>query len=114
VIDNFDAAFQPRETKGVGPDAMTATNRYRQNRHPGFQSHAHRARFELLHRTIRIAAATFREDHDRSAFAQPLNRTADRRRSASFQLHRPRAKHTQEWSYYRPTKSRIPGQKPDG
>src|SRR2546422_7173160 len=114
MIDNFDAAPQPRETKRVGPDAMTAANRYRQNRHPGFQSHAHGARFELLHRTIRIAAATFRENDDRAAFAQPLYRTADRRRIASFQLQRPRAKHTQQRSNYWPAKSRIPSQKPDG
>src|SRR5207245_2438407 len=107
------AAFQPWEAKSVGPDAMTAANRYWQNRHTGFQSHAHGACFELLHRTIRIAAATFRENDDRAAFAQPLYRTADRRRIASFQLQRPRAKHTQEWSDYRPTKSCIPGQKPD-
>ncbi len=65
---------------------MSAANRDRKNRDPGFQGNPHRARFESYHRTIRLTPSAFWKDHDRPTRSQPLMRSANGRRITNFKL----------------------------
>src|SRR5438445_13740015 len=92
------------------PHAMRPANRNRQNWHAGFNCYSHRSRFELDHRAIRPATATFRENHNCATLAQPLERSTYRRRVSPFHLERPGPEEPDGWPNYRPTKSCVPGQ----
>ena len=85
VINNLDWR-QARKTVARWPNAMSALNRYRKDRRPGFQSHADGTGLKLFHRAVRVTAAALRKDHYRAAFPQPLHGTPDGRGIAALQL----------------------------
>src|SRR5436190_14067640 len=78
VINDFDTASDPGEAERTGPDAFPAANCYRQDRHACLQRHAYGAQLALFHRTVGIATAAFGKKHHGPAFANPLQRSANR------------------------------------
>src|SRR5207302_2837376 len=109
VIDHFDWR-ESWKAPADGPNPVTSDDRNGQNQHAGFDGHARGAGFEFFRAAISVAASALGKNYHDATFAQPLYRTSNWFRIATFQLQRPRAKHAQPPTHDGPTEGGVPCQ----
>ena len=73
MIDDFDLA-RTRIFHALRPDAISAANRDRQDRHAGFHRDPRRARFKGQKLAVGKGALAFRKNDQRIALAQKFER----------------------------------------